>query len=69
MLVSDLFRRKDAADLRYAVPENVPVPALATDHRWEYTQSLHIGPLSRFDMNAAHVSAGTYGFYRFHSAS
>ncbi|PVE21167.1 hypothetical protein DC522_28145 [Microvirga sp. KLBC 81] len=69
MRTYNLFRRKDAADLYCAVPENVPVPAFVTEDRWEYAQSLDIGTLSGFDADAAQVSSEANGFYLFHSAA
>jgi hypothetical protein len=42
MRAYNLFRRKDAADLFCAVPEDVPVPDFVTPEAWEYACSLDI---------------------------
>jgi hypothetical protein len=68
MRTYNLFRRKHAADLYCAVPEDIAVPSFVTDETWEYAQSLDIGMLSGFDAAAAEVSASANGFYLFHSA-
>ena len=65
----NLFRRKDAADLFCAVPEDVPVPHFVTPGAWEYDRSLDIETLSGFDATAAETSSAVNGFYLFHSAS
>ena len=64
-----LFRRKGAADLFCAVPEDVPVPGFVTAEAWEYDRSLDIEALSGFDASAAETSSAANGFYLFHSAS
>jgi hypothetical protein len=65
----NLFRRKGAADLFCAVPEDVPVPHFVTPGAWEYERSLDIETLSGFDATAAETSSGANGFYLFHSAA
>jgi hypothetical protein len=44
MRAYNLFRRKDAADLFCAVPEDVPVPDFVTPEAWEYACSLDMRP-------------------------
>jgi hypothetical protein len=56
----NLFRRKGAADLFCAVPQDVPVPNFVTAVEWEYARPLDVGTLS--------ASAAANGFYLFHSA-
>ena len=65
----NLFRRKGAADLFCAAPEDVPVPGFVTAEAWEYDRSLDIETLSGFDATAAETSSAANGFYLFHSAS
>jgi len=69
MRACNLFRRKDAAGLCCAAPTIAPVPAFVTGDGWEYAQSLEIGTMRGFDMDAAQASAGANGFYLLHSAS
>jgi hypothetical protein len=64
----NLFRRKGAADLFCAVPQDVPVPNFVTAVEWEYARPLDVGTLSAFDAAAAETSAAANGFYLFHSA-
>jgi hypothetical protein len=64
----NLFRRKDAADLYCAVPEDVAVPAFLTEDSWEYARSFEGAALSGFNTVAAKASALLNGFYLFHSA-
>jgi hypothetical protein len=69
MHIYNLFRRKGAADLFCAVPDDVPVPGFVTAEAWEYDRSLDIETLSGFDATAAETSSVANGFYLFHSAS
>ena len=69
MRTYNLFRRKGAADLFCAVPQDAPVPNFVTADEWEYARPLDVETLSAFDATAAQTSAAANGFYLFHSAS
>ncbi|WP_063776629.1 hypothetical protein, partial [Microvirga massiliensis] len=68
MRTYNLFRRKDAADLYCAVPEDVALPAFLIEDTWDYAQALEVGALSGFDAAAAEAAALLNGFYLFHAA-
>lgn len=63
----NVFRRKDAAELRCAVPEERTVPGFITDGAWEFAGRIGDGaaPPRGFDARAAAQLAQWNGFYLF----
>ncbi|WP_349369972.1 hypothetical protein [Salinarimonas sp.] len=63
----NVFRRKDAAELRCAVPEERIVPGFITDGAWEFAGRIGGGerPPDGFDARAAGQLSQWNGFYLF----
>ncbi len=66
MIIYNLFRHKDEADLYCAVPADRPVPTFLTEGEWEYTHSPDITALPDFDAAATSRPIRENDFFLFH---